>query len=191
MKTKDHALLAGYITRNASNHELEKHKKAFVLGSIAPDINVFTHIKGHKFKNSMSLIEKRFNKLIKREKWRSREYYKFGKIIHYLADYFTFAHNPYFSGTIRMHRAYEKELHSYFIEYLTWMRFYSMHPIPKEDVMASIIKRHKEYMNSEISVENDCRFIVSICMYSCLVSLDLCETMHYNISDACMDKLSA
>ncbi len=184
MKTKDHAILAGYITTNASNHGLDKHKKAFVFGSVAPDINVLTHIRGHKFNESIHIVERRFKKLLDREQWKTRDFYRFGKIIHYLADYFTFAHNTFFSGGIHDHREYEKKLHDYFIPYLDWVREHLAIPVSGKGILESVIKNHEDYMNAETSVENDCHYIVSICMNCCLALLDLYETIRYNVRES-------
>lgn len=120
MKARDHKILAGYLTSGAGLDISYIYEKAFIIGNIEPDKNPFTYLhgltkkekfRGHNYENILPVMRKLFHSLQKKEQFGVREYYRLGKLIHYVADSFTFPHNRKFTGTLGEHCEYEKELH--------------------------------------------------------------------------------
>ncbi|HWS42189.1 MAG TPA: zinc dependent phospholipase C family protein [Pseudoflavonifractor sp.] len=50
-------------------------------------------------------------KTAKQKKWSPQDYFRLGKLMHYIADAFTCPHNESFTGTLWSHRIYEAHLH--------------------------------------------------------------------------------
>lgn len=119
METKNHWHLAEFI---CSEQNFEKYKKQFMLGNIMPDINLFTYLQGHTYKESIGMVRANAKSLIQKKKWNGSSFYHLGVILHYVADYFTFPHNITFSGTLKEHCAYEKKLCTHFYDFLTRKR---------------------------------------------------------------------
>jgi hypothetical protein len=91
-----------------------------------------------------------------------------GVITHYLADYFTFPHNPGFSGTAKEHWNYEKELATVlqsYLEHCVSVQFSTIneHLHTVEEISNFIIGMHEEYIRLVQDIRMDCRFIVMLC----------------------------
>ena len=103
MQTRDHKKLAEMFASEMSRKRIPYIcKKAFIYGNIEPDKNPFTYLHGmlkgkkfhgHDYENILPVIKKIFNSTQEKKKWGVREYYHFGKLMHYTADVFTFPHN--------------------------------------------------------------------------------------------------
>ncbi|MCI8410601.1 MAG: zinc dependent phospholipase C family protein [Lachnospiraceae bacterium] len=115
METKNHWHLAKFI---CSERNFEKYQKEFLLGNIMPDINLFTYLQGHTYKDSIDMIYANTKSLIEKKIWNSISFYQLGIILHYVADYFTFPHNANFTGTLKEHCAYERKLRTHFCYFL-------------------------------------------------------------------------
>lgn len=115
METKNHWHLAEFI---CSEQNFRKYKKEFILGNIMPDINLFTYLRGHTYKDSIDMIYSNTKSLIENKIWNNKSFYQLGIILHYVADYFTFPHNANFTGTLKEHCAYERKLRTHFSYYL-------------------------------------------------------------------------
>lgn len=107
MKAVDHYLLALALRR------------AFMVGSVEPDRNVFTYLRGsrgmrkfsgHNAENSRRHIAICLVKLREAARWGVWEYFVLDSEIHYIADSFIYPHNAMFKGTMRGHIAYEAGL---------------------------------------------------------------------------------
>lgn len=153
MKMKSHVLLAQYLLSSIPNCHSVIYQKAFVFGCIEPDLNIFSYLKGsvtcqklrgHNYDNSYVYTLRTFKKLQGREKWGLRDYYRFGKLIHYLADAFTYPHNESFTGTLWEHRIYETHLHPHFSAYLRQCKKNSETENLK-DISAFIAGLHGQY----------------------------------------------
>lgn len=90
--------------------------------------------------------------------------YKVGQMLHFVADYFTNAHNKkYLQKNMRRHMLYEMRLHFLLSK---WER------IPKvdfkevsENPMEQIKMWHDEYMVGRGSIEKDLRFAIRACFF--------------------------
>lgn len=172
MRKKSHISLARYIVANLEVEELSDHKKAFYLGSILPDCKPSFITTKHEINGTFDLVREEIMKLTTecdlyhrnaRVYWRN-----LGQVIHYLADYFTFPHNSIYDGSLKDHCIYEKELKFALVEYIRSGE-------AKEDEGVScqfktpdalcnyILKVHEEYLQVKKTVQEDCRYIVSLC----------------------------
>ena len=93
---------------------LEKHKKAFYLGSILPDCKPSFLTKRHEIQGTFEDVRRYVMELTTHynvQHRNARAYYcNLGQVIHYIADYFTFPHNKIYTGNIKDHCVYEKKL---------------------------------------------------------------------------------
>lgn len=121
MQTKDHKILAVFLADEMEQTIPHCYKKAFIFGNIEPDRNLFTYLHGlawgkkfhgHNYENVLLVMKKLFDSLQRRERFGIREYYRLGKLTHYVADAFTFPHNSVFHGNIKKHCKYESILHN-------------------------------------------------------------------------------
>ena len=176
MRKKSHISLAGYLVRELRLEELVKHKKAFYLGSILPDLTPKMITSPHEYMTSYEKLresicylsaEGESGEYNERVLWR-----RIGVVMHYLADYFTFPHNVSYEGNLKDHCLYEREM-----KY--WLRSYVRTPEAKmifrrqrEEVrrmdgpkalLDSIERTHFEYMCAPHTVEDDCVWIVMLC----------------------------
>lgn len=166
METKNHLQLALDI---ASEKKLGKYSKYLVLGSIMPDINLFTYVRGHKYKESIKFIEQKTKELTEKPVWNRKSYYDLGIILHYLADYFTFPHNPNFHGSLAEHCDYEKKLRYRFTSFLKSRRKRKEQDADTANNVMQMFRyldeKHQEYIATTPSVETDCNYILFITNY--------------------------
>jgi len=168
LKTESHRLLGEYLIRTVPGFCEPKYEEVFLWGCIEPDFNFFTYLKGsgktrlfrgHNFRNSTACVRHIIDTLQKNKYWGIREYYRFGKLIHYLSDSFTYPHNENFSGSIREHRKYETELHNRFQRYI-----FLKQCVPNEDRCRSASEAvellHRQYLEAEAGEATDIRYIV-------------------------------
>ena len=113
MKSYSHRLIGIAILENMLQAENRLSKQAFLLGCIEPDYNFITYfrgsvkydtLRGHNYENSFECMRRISDKLIGKRVWGAIEYYRLGKLIHYILDAFTYPHNGIFSGSIMEHR---------------------------------------------------------------------------------------
>ena len=169
MKKKDHRALGAAIADYTNNPMLLKHRKAFILGCVEPDYNLFTYLRGCKsHRNVCGHNEKNIEKHITRLTERlertgvnnSADYFRLGTLIHYIADTFTYPHTRVYNGTMKHHIAYEQTLHRYLKQALYSLKYELWLPI-KESSAAAI--RHS-YETLPHSVQKDCQYIISSCI---------------------------
>ena len=164
MKTEDHFRLAVHL-KNGPLKDLPFFSKlAFILGSVEPDINLFTYLLGwkirffygHHWSNAKNYLK---NKLQKTAHTQKVNWFSVGRLVHFTADAFTYTHNSYFVGGFLKHTKYEKELHPHFIPVMTTDKTYT--DKAALDLEQYVLKRHKEYMLASPSVKTDTEFILS------------------------------
>ena len=166
METKNHLALARYLIETVDHPVLSHYKKAFLLGNISPDINLFSYIEGHRYENCNYKMHKIWCRLINKEHWNWYDVYELGRFTHYLADYFTYPHNKKYEGNLVAHYQYEKNLHPFFTAYLN--RVAGIRPLElffrkkKNELLQYIEAFHKEYVDRRTSLQDDCYYIVSI-----------------------------
>lgn len=163
METKDHLMLARLISFSNRNFNKIYKTTAFETGCISPDINFLTYIKGHTYNGTISYVKRTVSKLQNKLKTVS-DYYELGRIIHFIADYFTFPHSPDFKGTLKQHVEYESKLHKY-IENINGIDYIDDIDDKKGISICSnmIDSAHEKYLGMKHSLQTDWRFISSIC----------------------------
>ncbi|MBQ3600609.1 MAG: zinc dependent phospholipase C family protein [Lachnospiraceae bacterium] len=167
METKNHFHLAKFI---GTKQNLSKHTNALIFGSIMPDFNLPSHLRGHTYKDSIHLIQDKASSLVKHPIWNNDSYYDLGVILHYVADYFTFPHNENFHGSFSQHLRYERCLHNHFVQFLKKqqninagilsscsLKFNSLW-----DLFDILKEKHHEYCLTKPSFNKDCNYIFSL-----------------------------
>ena len=168
MKTESHRLLGEYLIRTVHGFCNSKYEKVFLWGCVEPDFNFLTYLKGsekirlfrgHNFKNSEACVRHTIDALQKNKNWKILDYYRFGKLMHYLSDAFTYPHNENYSGSIREHRRYETELHKCFQRYIILKQC-----VPNEGQCHSACEvvelLHRKYLEAKMGETTDVRYIV-------------------------------
>lgn len=172
LRKKSHILLARYLAdQMQTTVSLQSHRKAFCLGSILPDIKPSFITKRHEFSGTFDEIKEKMRELMdaqidtgnQRVYWR-----RFGEVIHYMADYFTFPHNKTYTGSFAAHNHYEKilknrlrsciqngEAHRYLEPAIHFTTFSTL--------VDYIEYHHARYLNKIRCVEEDIRFILNMC----------------------------
>lgn len=171
MRKKSHISLAKYMIETLNDEGLKKHKFAFCLGSILPDIKPSFVYKRHEMKGTFSDISRHIARLSegsKAMKKKNRKYYMdLGQISHYLADYFTFPHNDVYTGNLKEHCSYEKKLMDDLKAYIRGAEHKVISGVPEafgnaEALCSFIQKTHDDYLTRKHDVEDDIRHIVEV-----------------------------
>ena len=170
MRKKSHISLARYLVNSKGMEELLAHKKAFYIGSIWPDCTISFIYRRHSKEKTFSIMRKELEKL-------AESYHKkgingkfcrhLGIITHYIADYFTYPHNEFYTGSIKDHCIYEKELKFYLREYVKTEearreRLKNLNVESIDEICELIERKHKEYAKELKIVKQDCVYIVAI-----------------------------
>jgi hypothetical protein len=145
------------------------HRWAFVFGCVEPDYNYLTYLRGslkhrmfagHTFRSTAAYIDGAIARLEARVKFRYRDYYRLGKLIHYIVDSFTYAHNENFPGSLPDHRSYEMELKEKFAAYLEGRRANATSV--QKPLFEMLLDEHRRYMALPASQFKDMRFVEHI-----------------------------
>lgn len=119
MQKRSHLLLAKSLLDRERGFPARRYELAFLFGSFQPDCNPFSYLKGslrnklfggHTYGNCRRYIRRNIRRLQTRRRWNLGDYYALGKLTHYVADAFTWPHNPHFPGVGWEHHVYETEL---------------------------------------------------------------------------------
>lgn len=172
MRKKSHISLAGFLVHDIQTKELVKHKKAFYLGNILPDCKPSFLTTKHEFDGTFTMVQQKIEALTDAEdmtELNDRVYIRrLGEVIHYIADYFTFPHNVTYTGNLKDHCYYEKELKFGLRNYIrsgqakkdkTQITSFQS----TDDLFQYIQKAHQDYLSLKRDVEEDCIYIVRIC----------------------------
>ena len=172
MRKKSHISLARDIVHHSDDDLLKKHKWAFYLGSILPDIQPSFLYKKHEFDGTFGLVRKKISSLSQEQgengRRRTKYFRNLGQITHYIADYFTFPHNKIYPGGFKEHCAYEEHLKHE-------LRAFLKTEAPKvlnecghrqfasqEALFDYIQKMHDKYLSSKIDTAKDIENIVLV-----------------------------
>lgn len=170
MRGKSHRYLGRYLVEHYMSDVPELHQKAFLVGCIEPDRNPVTYLKGslrhqwlrgHNYRNARRFMRKISLRLERKDHLKLYDYYTLGKLIHYTADAFTYAHNDTFTTNLGDHMEYESALQDHFLQYIE--------EDPQVDtrvarsVMEAIYSYHREYERLEADIRTDARFALSAC----------------------------
>lgn len=172
MRKKSHIALAKYLVNESRDKDLKKHKYAFYLGSVLPDIKPSFIYKRHEisetfpdWKNQIKLLTSLSTG--EKEKNNSKYYRHLGEVSHYLADYFTYPHNQKFAGGLREHCSYEEDLKKKLRKHITsgkaasHKKKYIEFAAP-EALFDFVKKTHQEYLQQQNTVEGDINHIIPI-----------------------------
>ena len=171
MRTVDHMNLSRYIMDHMDAGASKLQKAVFVFGSIEPDINMLTYLRGsihgeeklrgHNYENVMKYMEKLTKKLEKGGMGTVRQSFLLGKLVHYVADSFTYPHNSIFPGNLKEHCQYETELHDYVNKMISSVGV-NMDSIDAElDIVEYLRELHDRYVSETPGCENDYRYITN------------------------------
>lgn len=172
MRKKSHISLAQYIVNSVEAEPLEKHRKAFCLGSILPDCKPSFLTTKHEIDGTFGNMQEEILRLTDKninQKGNMRVFCRdLGQVIHFIADYFTFPHNHIYPGTLKDHCVYEEELKHTLRSYIKSgeaeknSHLINVFRTPQE-ICDYIKKSHEEYLKIKKTVKEDCKYIVSIC----------------------------
>lgn len=170
MRKKSHISLAKYIVESLDEQDLSRHKKAFYLGSILPDCKPSFLTTKHEMQGTFGKVQEEILRLSRGEDVTNmRVYFRdLGQVIHYVADYFTFPHNPNYPGNLKDHCRYEEQLKRSLREYINSgeakrnERMICTLETP-EAICELIRTAHDTYLRWKSTVEADCRTIVALC----------------------------
>lgn len=173
MKQADHQALARFLWNDPAAESLRRtplRRSLFFAGSVEPDFNPFTYLRGVRQSRAMRghhtvYSERHILSLAKRlcrDGVRTlSDVFALGTLMHYLADSFTYAHTDRFPGNTAAHREYEKALHRVFGSALRYAS------VPKEKLPTSpeeyLRAERNAYEAASPSLLTDCRWIVPVC----------------------------
>ncbi len=172
MRKKSHISLAGYLVHQIPSQELRKYKKAFYIGNILPDCKPSFLTTKHEFSATYAMVQDRIRDLSNDATILNSNTRSFciqlGKVVHYLADYFTFPHNLTYDGGFKDHCYYEKDLKFGLRHYIRSGQAAKDNLITKsfhkvEDLFLFIHRSHQDYLMKKRNVQEDCEYIVRVC----------------------------
>jgi hypothetical protein len=176
MKFKDHKNISFYLVKSQERRIKARNMWALVIGSVIPDITVYTYLrgslsgkklKGHNYENTSVVINDLIERISNSHKYGIWRYFELGKLLHYSADSFTYAHNSRFTGSLAEHRAYEMELHERLEEAMV-RESDDISKIGNEqssDMCERIRELHEAYSRKTPDSRNDCRYIMYVMDY--------------------------
>lgn len=146
---------------------LDLRTVAFVFGNVQPDLALYSYLRGgrlqgHSFRNMSPRIDAVLAKLRKGRGEGFLHSYRLGKLMHYIADSFTYPHNDNFKGSLRAHMLYEDELE---VSLLAHMEegFRPSAKLTVDDIASYVRSLHEDYMANEPSADNDSSCILESC----------------------------
>lgn len=170
MRGKSHRCLGQYLARQYMKDIPERYVKAFLIGCVEPDRNPVTYLKGslrfqwlrgHNYRNARSFMRQISRRLERKDNLNLLDYYTLGKLIHYTADAFTYAHNERFPTNLAEHRVYEAALQDHFLNYL--QEDPQVNPQTARSIMESIYSYHSQYEELEADIRTDAKFALNAC----------------------------
>lgn len=178
MQKRTHTLLARTLLRSETGFSARRYELAFIFGSFEPDVNPFSYLKGslrhnklkgHNYANSRAYINAKIRKLQRRRRWTVWQYYTLGKLTHYLADAYTYPHNPNYPDSMLDHHNYETDFRQFMRGYLAHR--YLRRQQVRRDLVAALEELHEQYMATRASMVRDASYILKatgLLMAGCL-----------------------
>lgn len=170
MRGKSHRYLGKYLADRFMTGVPERYVRAFLIGCVEPDRNPVTYLKGsfrcqwlrgHNYRNARRFMRRISWRLEKKDHLKLFDYYTLGKLIHYTADAFTYAHNDTFPTNLSDHREYEAALQDHFLQYL--QDDPQVNPQTARTIMEAIHSYHREYCQQPANIRTDSRFALNAC----------------------------
>lgn len=194
MRKKSHIALARGIVSGLSLQETLHHKISLYVGSIWPDCTPSFLTKRHTLAQTMDLFMKEMVKFIKKydidKGMNARMTFRMGKILHYVADYFTLPHNTHFMGTLKEHCVYEEKLKHQMYDFIDDIvdkkRAFDIKVWDGLDnIKKYLIGKHEEYEHLELrgddeKTQADCEYAYRICSCVCASLLELVTVKNSN-----------
>lgn len=183
MRKKSHILLARYLAdQMALEQSLQSHRKAFCLGSILPDIKPSFITKKHEYFGTFEEIREKMKMLTEHSPSEGKErvyWRRFGEVMHYLADYFTFPHNRTYTGSLYQHNKYEKLLKKRLKDYIesgaaSAHAFRPMYFESLADLTEFIRISHFSYLRKKRNITEDINYILMVCFQAVQGIIQLC-----------------
>lgn len=172
MKRKSHLGLGKKLSFEYFASASKCGRSAFLLGCMQPDWNPTTYLKGsrtyqwlrgHNYENARRCMERLAARLEGREKWGVLSYYRLGKLIHYITDAFTQAHNNWFDEDLSVHCEYENRLQEHFLSRLERPWTPRRELLVKSDTIAELIHRtHLRYESHGGDLITDSRYVFAV-----------------------------
>ena len=176
MRGRSHRCLGEYLADHYLADIPFHYRQAFLVGCVEPDLNPLTYLKGsircqwlrgHNYRNARRFMRAISWRLEKRKVMRTWDYYTLGKLIHYVTDAFTYAHNDAFSSDLSDHREYEAALQEHFLQYIQDDPKIDIHTA--RTIMEAIYSYHREYESCLADVHTDAKFVLRVCC--CILSI--------------------
>lgn len=94
-----------------------------------------------------------------------------GYVLYYVEDFYTFAHNTVFDGSLRAHVRYEKRLAEYLQEEYVFSENVNVKLMPLPATMDYLKTSHDEYLENAGDIITDIRYICEVTqvVYNCLL----------------------
>ena len=172
MRKKSHISLAKGLMDSTDNEQVTEHVFTFCVASIWPDCRPSFLTTPHRIDVTFESLKKDIEKLLKKNhsynKLSTFSTGRLGIILHYIADYFTFPHNKEFSGSLKEHATYERDLKFAIRSYIKdggALAHYKTSTIlyTPDELYKYIERKHSEYVHAIHSLENDIKYIVQVC----------------------------
>lgn len=170
MKAYSHWELADYLLTAVLPETTAAQTAAFLFGAVEPDLNCTTYLKGilhgsgvhgHNYAQVLPRIERLLHELGGKNDYRLLDWYRLGKLTHFIADAFTYPHNSCFPGSLRAHMWYESQL-------AVTLRWALCDSAPAEAPQTTgmpllywLTQYHERYLQAPMGTENDTRCILT------------------------------
>ena len=173
MRKKSHLALAGFLIQGMDHEVLNRRWRSFYFGNILPDCKPSFVTVRHEYDGTFDMMAEMLRALVSEEGYWSIDTAGYmmdlGQVFHYIADYFTYPHNSHYPGNIKDHCHYENHLKHGLRAYIRsdeavfggagYKRSFST----TDEMLEYIQEAHEEYMKQPGSVENDCKYITTVC----------------------------
>lgn len=165
MNLKSHLMLSAFLM-----DLVPVRKAAFLYGSVEPDIILVSYLSGsmhgksfhgHDYRNMSKRIQSVLARMQEGKGHGLLHSYRLGKLIHYIADSFTFPHNEMFHGSLRSHMLYEDKLEEGLQHRLKDMQAGSC-TLPPAFLLSHVFSCHAEYVRRAGSAETDLDYILRL-----------------------------
>lgn len=159
MLIPSHAVLAKYVNDYLeANYGTRLNAAALYYGSIAPDL--FDKDKGSHYSSACLANMRKLLKQIEVVEDGKAFCHLLGEMLHYVADYFTAAHNkPYMMKNMRLHMMYETQLHLLLIKEKISSATMEC-PTFNGDLMAQLEAWHDIYVLARSKASHDLSYIM-------------------------------
>ena len=157
MNKLGHLTATGLLARDLPR----RHRFCLKLGSLLPDLLVFTYVGGHTWDSTRDKTARRMLRLEETGRESCLSYLRLGYILHYVEDYFTYPHNSWYPGTLAEHGIYELSLTAY-ARRQGAADADDIQPLRSaQALMDRLAEAHGEYAQQTPGVENDFAYLMS------------------------------